>query len=254
MLVQLRETVENRLGRGSCERAQLTQPTFLRLSEEDIEDAMEYVGLGRLPGCGHCDPLMETNAAFAGMGYGLCKHYDDIDICMKEELHRPESRVLAVSFTHTSVSATHMWMRTVWNALESYKVRFDLGLQDRPENNEEQKEYWENIRDMIVSVGRYPFGPLTHLLLLGEDANEPRFIETVQEALRILVPGELRVIGLETRQEMWSPLYVAARGAAEFAKRSQASPRCGAMDSCCEVDQLPSGVPNEEEDVLVEEL
>ena len=92
------------------------------------------------------------------------------------------------------------------NSLEGYeklaiKVRFDLGLQDQPENHEEEQEYWGNILDFIVRGTGNPSGTLSQVVLLGEDGNETRFIETAKAALRIYIPGNPETIGLETQNE-----------------------------------------------------
>lgn len=72
-----------------------------------------------------------------------------------------------------------------------------------------------------MDVGRETERPLDTLLLLGEGAGQPEFARTVQEALLKLNLGSGVKIRLSRQGD---PLYIAARGAAEFAKRAQSSP------------------------------
>jgi hypothetical protein len=80
------------------------------------------------------------------------------------------------------------------------------------------------------------------LILLGEEADDQNFLDTVQEALR-----ELSVLHLLDRKETLSydPQYVAAR-VAEFAKRWQASTwNCKERVSCATIDGV--GVQHQQE-------
>ena len=79
--------VEEKLGHkvGS---AVVTSPNLVALYYEDINDAMEYVGLERfhLKASGpDSQQPHEAHAADAGYGIGLCSHYKDYDKCDDEE-------------------------------------------------------------------------------------------------------------------------------------------------------------------------
>jgi hypothetical protein len=130
LLNQLRITIDDKLGPGCCKKALPAIPSLPGLSEEDLYDAMEYAGLVMLSTHKHTTSVAsETSASFAGMGYGLCGHYDNVDACDNEEADMPVSHILALSLSNASFSATYTYMRTAYRSLiEKEAIRFDLGL------------------------------------------------------------------------------------------------------------------------------
>ena len=104
------------------------------------------------------------------------------------------------------------------------------------------------MREVIVGFRREAKRSLDTLLLLGEGAGHSEFVKTVQEALLKLYPGS----GPGPSVRLWEqgdPLHVAARGAAEFAKRAQASPpNCRKPARCFEnreIDNSQGGLSDE---------
>ena len=99
---------------------------------------------------------------------------------------------------------------------------------------------------------------MTTLLLLGEDGENPDFLRTVRGALRELLPkasvekiaamvrvssepnadGDGKLAG-DGGQEMPHSPYLAARGAAEFAKRAQEAPAGCVEPNRCEENRIP---------------
>lgn len=215
---QLRTLVDAHLGPGTTKTVLPTMPNLPGLEQEDLQDALEHIGLHALITHKHVGYVMETSATFAGMGFGLCAHPKDCDVCEDEEADMPFRHVLALSLTNRSFGVAHTYMQSAfWNSHEAESVQFELGLK-----NKGKEAYWDRMLETIVSVGRKATRPLDTLLLSGEGAEHPEFVKTVQKALLKLYSGSEPSVGLWTRRD---PLYIAARGAAEFAKRTQASPR-----------------------------
>lgn len=240
---QLRTLVDTRLGTGTTTSVLPTMPNLPGLEEEDLQDALQYIGLRALVTHKHVRYVWETSAAFAGMGFGLCVHPEDCDACEDEEADMPFRYVLALSLTNKSFSAAYTYMQSAfWSSHEAESVRFELGLE-----NEEEEMYWDKVKEAIVGVGWEAKRPLDTLLLLGEGVGHPEFVKTVQEALLKLYQGSgpnIRSWGLG------ESLYVAARGAAEFAKRAQASPpNCREPARCFENREIDSS-----QSVLSDEL
>lgn len=165
----------------------------------------------------------------------------------------PVSHILAVRLSQTSFSAAYTYMQSAYRSiLEKEIICYDLGLQNFPTNKrdieEEEALYWSRMRAAIVEVGRASRGVLTTLLLLGEDANNPGFIRTVQDALRELLPDasaqHISAVLLSGKQNSdVEPLYLAARGAAEFAKRAQEAPAgCREPAHCAETRVPPKNI------------
>ena len=65
--------------------AVVTVPHLLALYAEDILDALEYCGLQHLRIPVRVDLVVETSAAYAGYGFGLCADYTNFTACHAEE-------------------------------------------------------------------------------------------------------------------------------------------------------------------------
>ncbi|KAF4631362.1 hypothetical protein G7Y89_g6777 [Cudoniella acicularis] len=245
LIIQLSLTIENQLGPGSKRAALPTTPPLPGLTTEDVEDAMEFAGLSTIATHKHIGiDVWETSAAFAATGQGLCKNYTNCDACEQEEADMPFERVLAVSFSRRAFSAAYTSMQSAYMSWHNKDVlSFSLGLENLPQNKEEQVAFWGKIRDGIVDVGRVSPRPLTRLLLLGDEAHDARFLEVMRDALGVLIPEfpGSRFGFLETGMFL-DPLYVTARGAAEFAKRAQEAPAsCREPSRCQELRGPVSG-------------
>lgn len=126
---------------------------------------------------------------------------------------------------------THAYQETTRKEI----MRLDLGLETLPSSEKDAKSFWNVLQDIIVDVGRSAKSPLTDVLLLGEDAGNPDLIDAIKDALKQLVPHRLNDIRISSLggAEEFAPVYVAARGAAEFAKRAQeAPPNCRKPPRC----------------------
>lgn len=107
--------------------------------------------------------------------------------------------------------------------LEKETTRFDLGLENLSHNGNASQEYWSRMHAAIVEVGQSAYRPLNTLLLIGEDADSPDFARTVKDAVRELIQDPSTQYTPRLLVEV-EPLWLAARGAAEFVKRTQEAP------------------------------
>lgn len=252
--------------------ALITIPDTPGLTHADLGDAMEYLGLTLISTHKHIpSTVSELSAAYAGSNLGLCTHYTNVDTCEDEEADIPTSHILALSLTQHSFSAAYTYMSTAYRSLlEASSTRFDLGLEHLSSGSDSIEmelqtrcpaRYWSSIFDVIIEIGRASLRPLTTLLLLGEDAENADFVRTVQEALRELLPeasaeevaamvlgsGEREadsdggVVGerISGSSKILDPLYLAARGAAEFAKRAQEAPAGCIEPARCAKNSVP---------------
>ena len=110
------------------------------------------------------------------MGHGLCKHYDNCDTCEDEEADMPYSHTIVLSFSHASFGAAYILMQSSFSSrAEKEVLRFDLGLSNLPQYEDERAPYWTDVRHTIVSFGRVAYRSLTDLLLMGEGADNLNF-------------------------------------------------------------------------------
>jgi len=244
LVENLRFVVEDKLEPISMKKVLITIPYLPGLSYEDLQDAAEYAGLTLLTTHKNIpDQVSEVSAAFAGSGHGLCEHYDDLDSCEDEEADMPYSQILALSLSQTSFSAAYTFMQSAYRSIiEKETTRFDLGLMHCPTTDEEKEAlYWSQVQDSIVKVGRATRERLTVLLILGEDGTNRAFIRTVKDALRELhsnTEASTVFVSGSGNGEI-DPLYVAAKGAAELAKRAQEAPAGCKEAAHCAVNRIP---------------
>jgi len=115
--------------------------------------------------------------------------------------------------------------------------------------------YWDHVRDTIKSLVQSTAEfrtslPFTTVLLLGESARNPDFLRVLRDILREL-DGSQNLAAAFNVDKVVDPLYAAACGAAEFAKRIQeASPyNCIEDESCArsqrDQEDTPSSTNNE---------
>ena len=192
--------------------------------EEDLEDAFEYVGLIYLPHYPYWygGIFPESGAVYAGNGFGLCSNYTDRVSCEEEDRNPPHQpvheNVLSVSYTSGILNST--WsiesMGFAYPGSDKFKV-VDLNLGwDKRHENPVAKYYWEAVKDAIikpaVEASYYSHRKTDTILLHGDHSTDERF----QKVLR-----EVVVRAQENTPEIFEldPVFSAARGAAEMAKR-----------------------------------
>lgn len=201
-------------------------PALPGSSQDDLADAMEYAGFDLSSAqirsdCGGCTDI---NAVFAGMGRGLCKDHCQQEKCQLEERSMSWSFVLSLIFDNASLTVSQSAIRSAYISIEtSHKTYFELGAGHIPESEQDQQLFWQRIRDAVVAVGSQA-DDISDILIRGENADEPTFIDTVKDAVAELFPNQPekpKQLFAETSDPSWDPIFVAARGAAELDKRAQ---------------------------------
>ncbi|KAH7409505.1 hypothetical protein BKA64DRAFT_742587 [Cadophora sp. MPI-SDFR-AT-0126] len=189
-------------------------PSLVALCEEDLVDAFEYAGLQqvRLKNYSPGSYVHETSAAYAGYGLGLCSDPQNPAVCQKEEADMQMENILSLLFTRSALRIIYTPVRSAY-FFSSLSLRFyahwDLGLDARDEEG-----YWKRVREAIEQGPRdYPGFPMPDkVLLMGESARDERFRSVLEE----IISGwgaSPQVFGDDTE-------FVAAKGAAELARRS----------------------------------
>ncbi|KAF2456045.1 hypothetical protein BDY21DRAFT_54994 [Lineolata rhizophorae] len=251
MIEALRNETESFLGHNvtSVVVSVPSLPTLRQGHEhiEDVQDAVEYAGLEALR-----PELEEIQAGFAGYGLGLCKHYVDIEACYRERLDMKMSDVLALSYDRYSLTLSRTLLTTPLRQRVQAHFAGDWSLGRQVLDTDlywraHPTEYWGTIGEFIYNKGTYRRPEsIDVVLLLGECAADPDFIEVLQDVFRgsgrMTSPYYSHVLsgtaslGGQTNQGRLSAndtLYMAAKGAAEIAKRVQeAPPGCREPEFC----------------------
>ncbi|KAF2189596.1 hypothetical protein K469DRAFT_625359 [Zopfia rhizophila CBS 207.26] len=220
-LLDINAAVEKKLGFATTHKIFPVFPILPALEEEDIQDAFEYADLDWLLAERRSyHTYWETNAAYAGVGYGLCKSTTNLERCEDEERDMRLERVLFLNFDDSSFRATLQPMQNAyWDYIDASTLHLDLGRSQLPDNEVDRARFWASIQEAIVDVGSTLTRPPNKVILIGEHADDPDFAETVKEAIWELIEFDASFL-LEANAGTDS-MILAARGAAELAGRAQ---------------------------------
>lgn len=191
-------------------------PTFIALYEEDIVDAFDYARLELASVYISRRRVAEICAAIAGHGQGLCSTPTDSQQCKTEIDHMPSPRVYSVLYTrevlriiYTPIRGANLVYRVGYGG---WTVDWDLGFDKRLENEE---DYWIRVDKALQDWRRLnprSAGP-EKVFLLGDSAGDETFRRVLEEGLRKTTAVMPVIYGDGSE-------FIAARGAAELAKRS----------------------------------
>ncbi|OCK74284.1 hypothetical protein K432DRAFT_409985 [Lepidopterella palustris CBS 459.81] len=237
IISKLHQATEMRL-RQTISAAAIALPLLPGLTQEDITDAMEYAGLSSLHLYNYFGYFTETSATFAGMGYGLCADPGDVDSCEIENAGMERRYILAAGLSREWLSVVHT-VRT--DANTGWELRsvmdFELGFAAR-EGYADQEKYWREVQAKMLLVAERAVQPFDTVLLLGEEASNETFLRVLRDTFWVPQDQESTIMG---NRDPDVPLYVAARGAAEFAKRAQVSPWGCKEPASCMKNRLQHG-------------
>lgn len=190
----------------------------IALYDEDISDALKYAGLKPLTDRFLQLQPHQISTASGGAGLGLCEHYKDLEKCKHEEKDLPYEQVLVISYTEDALEVSLAAIKNAYQPFEPEKNHLiDWALGKNSLNNYSRADaYWIVVRRRILELGysEYPKKQITAVMLLGESAHNEEFQHNVIDALQEF-QDDLPVI------HRADPLYLAARGAAEYAKRAR---------------------------------
>lgn len=217
MLHNLRNITETHL-QHRIYQALATHPNLPEISEDLLRQSFQHAGLLNLQSYKYFGGVSEISTAYAEFGRGLCENWTDIRMCEGEDMDITKEQLMAISFMNSSLIVSNALMldaHTWW--MEQSDIHWDLGLH-KLKRNPANASFWPALREAIVAQSRAT--PIPDLvILLAEHAFNKQFIYEVKEALRemgVLDPGSLLA-------RSYDPVFIAARGAAEFAKRWQGS-------------------------------
>ena len=271
LISQLRVETEALLG-SSIRVIVVTRPHFDALTDEDLNEAIEYVGLQDLLGPRFPSNLAEMSAAFAANGNGLCDDYTNEDSCDDDVERMPLHQVFAVTyvisvptslffvkltelrFDRYTENALYVTLAPIRDAFilidDRHHLDFTAGL-NHLRSYPNVSDYWQHVQSQLTQLSRSASGwarrPITKVLLLGESVKEPEFLLVLREALADVsrlptyinpsIKTALASVAFDP-PTMADPLYAAARGAAEYAKRILNGPRgCFEPKHCRENEQ-----------------
>ncbi|KAK3291491.1 uncharacterized protein B0H64DRAFT_330156, partial [Chaetomium fimeti] len=223
----------------------ITFPSIPALTPLDLDDALSHAGLRNWfaePDSRLFQPkhVVQSRAAIAGNGYGLCASYADLFECWFEEDALPSRLTLFVSLTGHALYASLDVMGTAfprWVRDGPRVMDFRAGL-DAQDGFASESDYWAHVRSRIVELvrggdqGQQPPGLV---LLGGQNGTHHVFVETVRDALAELHPGEglAPSLSLKDATAVVDPTYAGARGMAVYARRRQEVPgHCKERWSC----------------------
>lgn len=219
MIRQLRKATEEKLGE-KIKTAVVTRPELPALYHEDMVDALEYAGLEYLEACWDCPIQFELWSGYAGNGFGLCRDFNDTDACKKEIGTMPVEVVISLLFTETTLEVHQGYLSSAYlfseypdMRVDLYSNSWDIGHGSMPSGEGEKQQYWDMVYSRIyVVTKKFVSLPIKMVIFQGESASNRHFLEVVKNLLAELQP--------EAPEYLYEdPIFVAARGAAEYGFR-----------------------------------
>ncbi|KAF8853651.1 hypothetical protein BDZ45DRAFT_677536 [Acephala macrosclerotiorum] len=219
MLTQLRWLFGRELGMD-VHGVVLSMRQMANLLPEDLAEALDWAALYPVKSYKYQHgSLHSANAAWAGMGMGICEHWQEIERCDEEEKHFRLKQALALTYTYDELVVEIVVMMNAHHSFRLVQARFPDLSYGTWDNDRSNTTYWDTIGRKVVETSKRSAWPIEELMLMGEYAEEKRFLDSIWKALG-------RTLDV---QKLWAPLqrpefnaeFVAARGAAEMAKRWQ---------------------------------
>ncbi|KAH6957323.1 hypothetical protein DER45DRAFT_540072 [Fusarium avenaceum] len=241
------------------DRVAVSHPRIQGLAESDLWDALEYAhirpwvaaGLPRpkivlpLPAAGgYPSRLLDSYAVLAGHGKGLCKNYKNFWQCAEEQDNVPLETTLVVGITPTDLRGDIIRTRSAFTEFQPRRndrtfTDLELGLATSEDNPDFWARVTKRLHSFCVTVPKE--FRLDTILLTGENATHPAFLEALQSAL---VGNGYLQNGSDSRGEISfvhegearsDPVFASARGAAQYARWRQEAPiGCEEQDRCKE--------------------
>jgi hypothetical protein len=189
---------------------------LVALYQDDVQEAFEYVGIEYVEPKSYFRPVFwETAAAYAGYGFGMCKHYTDPDACVAEENDMPVENILAVHYSRTALMTSFAVMKTATALWEpDYRHMEDFTLGYDAIGGESEDKYWDSVRDYLqaLMIQHKHYERPSKIILTGDMAVDETFTRVLKEAM-VEVMGKVPAIFSS------DPELVVAKGAAEFRRR-----------------------------------
>jgi hypothetical protein len=166
--------------------AAISIPHLPALYFDDLIDSCEHVGIKYLPFTDFNVPLtFETGATFAGYGFGMCEHLEDVKTCREEQVKMRTWNVLAVPYSQTALTTAANDMRTpmMWMPARN---NFSLGYNALGSGlYTDEDAYWKEVHRELRAIWQYP----THyknpdlVIVTGNAADNPAFRKVLRGAV-----------------------------------------------------------------------
>ncbi|EPE30831.1 hypothetical protein GLAREA_03798 [Glarea lozoyensis ATCC 20868] len=200
----------------SISEAVFTSSHLLALYQDDMEDIAVNVGIKYITPRYQWQPIFwETAAAYAGHGFGMCKHWQDEDRCRDEDLKLPDTTVLSVHYSQNALTVSLAEIQTVFSTWEPNYRRvenFTLGS-NAISGYSSLNEYWADVRGTLLqTMEEYPLFTKPQLIIVTGIMTDGYLVDFLKSTMSDYLGKLPKLISTNTE-------VVAAMGAAEFMRR-----------------------------------
>ena len=215
----------------------LSTPGFLTTSQwrAHFLSAAEHAGLDIVTGT--LRPEMNAmEAASAAHRIGLCYEYTELPTCYYELDLIGFQSILAIEYTNISLAGIYVLRYPElmdMASLEATQTFFDshLGANTQRNCGNSGKDHWKRVTRRLRQLRIQGHDNPQRLILFGERASDPEFLNVVRTTFPKALPFPPSPPSTLAQTELHSdgqtnldPLYAAAFGAAELAKRTLEAP------------------------------
>jgi hypothetical protein len=167
------------------------------------------------------EDVQEANAAYAGLGHGLCESWSFKSDCLSAAWPAKSQSVVYFNFDNSSFSVGAMSLQNAFQEYSTYLYGSDskLGWWNLPVYETPRAKFWSQIREMILSVLAPMPIPPNRIVLLGEHGADEEFEELVKAAMWEKFEFDVELMLQTVKKDNVGTL--AARGAAELGWRDE---------------------------------
>ncbi|KAF2030154.1 hypothetical protein EK21DRAFT_100721 [Setomelanomma holmii] len=159
----------------------------------------------------------ESNAAYAGLGYGLCRAA--LEDCSSNSQVNEHDNVLYLNFDNSSFSAGVMALQNAYqdHVMYTYATNVDLGWWNLPVFEAPRAKFWAQIHAMITTAlegwAEYK-EPIIRVMLVGDHGADEELAEVVHQVMLGKCVADAYAVDRSVNSE--EVTYLAARGASEM--------------------------------------
>ncbi|KAF2631941.1 hypothetical protein BU25DRAFT_406462 [Macroventuria anomochaeta] len=217
---RVRSAIEEELG-TSVSTITPVAPQLVGWLNSDFQDALDLAGLASSRLDSNDKPTYwDTNAAFAGLGHGLCESESDFSDCLNEERQMPYEHVLFLDFDNSSFSATVQYLQHAdqeWSY--SNRIDMELGWWNLPVFEVSRARFWAQIHEVILEVAGALQRAPNKIVLLGDHGANAEFLDVVKAAMWDVLEVDVSLMLSANQAKDVGKLV--ARGAAGFTRRAE---------------------------------
>lgn len=219
VIKQLKDPLESTF-RVHIDEAVFTSTHLLALYQDDLEDAASFAGIKYVTLKKQFRPILwETASAYAGHGLGMCKHWQDDEKCLQEEIEFRKIPILAIHYSDNAFTSSLPEISlavTTWEPNYRHDEKFTLGSDVMPTYTDPD-DYWADVKSTpLYTMTTFPGLRKPQQIIVTGNKVDANFMNFLRASLQDYLGSVPLVLPVS------ESAVISAKGAAEFMRRGPA--------------------------------